>query len=109
MVISDINLLSWIVSRYVCAGSFSEFTSWTGYFTKDKGDLCIAMEYIPFGDLHSYLQDRPPLGESDAQQVIIQILQGLAVVHKAVFTHRDIRPQVGAWKPDSNAHVCIYL
>lgn len=64
------------------------------YFTKGKGDLCIAIEYLPEGDLHSYLQNRPPLSEPESQLVIGQVLQGLSIMHSAGFAHRDIKPQV---------------
>lgn len=71
---------------------FVKMLGW--YFTRGKGDLCIAMEYLPNRDLYSLLQDRPPLSESDAKQVVGQVLQGLNIMHKAGFAHRDIKPQV---------------
>lgn len=57
-------------------------------------NLCIAMEYYPKGNLHTYLRERPPLPEEDAQQVIGQVLQGVSIMHRAGFAHRDIKPQV---------------
>lgn len=36
------------------------------FFSRGKGDLCIALEYLPLGDLHSFLQNRSPLDEPDA-------------------------------------------
>ncbi len=53
------------------------------------------MEYYPQGNLYTYLREHPPLPEEDAQQVISQVLQGLATMHKLNFVHRDIKPQVG--------------
>jgi serine/threonine protein kinase len=52
------------------------------------------MEYLPEGDLHSYLRQNPMLSEMDAQQVISQVLQGLAIMHRVNIAHRDIKPQV---------------
>jgi serine/threonine protein kinase len=63
------------------------------YLINDDMNICIAMEYMPHGDLHSYLKDKHPLSESDAQQVIRQVLQGLRIMHKARFAHRDVKPQ----------------
>lgn len=71
---------------------FATMSGW--YFSKDKRDLCIAMDYFPAGDLGTYLRDRPPLSEAYTQEVIGQVLQGLALMHKTGFAHRDIKPQV---------------
>ena len=61
-------------------------------------NICIAMEYLPEGDLHTYLRDRSALAEEDARQVISQVLQGLAIMHKVGIAHRDVKPQVGYHK-----------
>lgn len=52
------------------------------------------MEYYPQGDLHSYVDKNDRLSELHAQDVVSQILQGLAVMHEAGFAHRDVKPQV---------------
>jgi serine/threonine protein kinase len=57
-------------------------------------DLCIAMEYFPEGDLHTYLRDHPPLSEDEAKEVITQVLRGLSIMHKRNIAHRDIKPPV---------------
>lgn len=64
------------------------------YISKGKGDLCIAMEYLRHGDLHSFIQNRPPLDEPDAKHVMSQVLHGLGHMHKAGFAHMDVKPQV---------------
>lgn len=64
------------------------------YFSNSKRDLCIALEYFPEGDLHTYLSGREALSESHTQEIISQVLQGLAIMHEAGFAHRDIKPQV---------------
>lgn len=58
-------------------------------------NICIAMEYLPEGDLHSYMRDRSALAEEDSRQIISQVLQGLAIMHKVGIAHRDVKPQVG--------------
>ena len=67
----------------------------TGWYWYGSKNLCIVMEYYPQGNLHTYLREHPPLPEEDSQQIISQVLQGLATMHKLNFVHRDIKPQVG--------------
>ncbi|KAH7320586.1 kinase-like domain-containing protein [Stachybotrys elegans] len=55
--------------------------------------VCLVMEYLPQGDLYTFLRDRPALDEGESQQVISQVLQGLSMMHDAGFAHRDIKPQ----------------
>jgi calcium/calmodulin-dependent protein kinase I len=56
------------------------------------------MEWLQHGDLHAYLcrQDREPLQipESQAQQVVSQLLDGLKFMHENGFAHRDFKPSV---------------
>ncbi|KAI9662222.1 MAG: hypothetical protein M1821_008388 [Bathelium mastoideum] len=55
--------------------------------------IYIAMEYLPDGDLHTYLQDiRSKLSPEEAGQVTLQILEGLHFMHTNGFAHRDIKP-----------------
>lgn len=54
--------------------------------------LCIAMEYVPLGDLENYMSKNGPMQEGDAQQVSFQILEGLSYMHRERFAHRDIKP-----------------
>lgn len=51
------------------------------------------MDYYPLGDLQAYLDDNS-MSEDGARQIIVQILQGLAVMHGEGYAHRDIKPQV---------------
>jgi serine/threonine protein kinase len=64
-----------------------------GWYESER-NLCIAMEYFPEGDLQSYLRDRARLNEGETREVISQVLQGLAIMHKSGLAHRDIKPQV---------------
>ncbi|KAK4861083.1 hypothetical protein LT330_003999 [Penicillium expansum] len=57
--------------------------------------LFIAMEYLEIGDLATYLDRRPPtspLLENEAQQIAYQILDGLNMMHRHEFAHRDLKP-----------------
>ncbi|CAI7615037.1 unnamed protein product [Penicillium pancosmium] len=56
-------------------------------------NLFISMEYLKLGDLHDYLLDRPPLSESQAQDISYQILEGLQMMHENEFMHRDLKPK----------------
>jgi serine/threonine protein kinase len=50
------------------------------------------MEYFPGGDLDTYLREKPPLPENEAGQIISQVLEGLAIMHREKYAHRDIKP-----------------
>ncbi|KAH7019604.1 kinase-like domain-containing protein [Ilyonectria destructans] len=68
------------------------FVKSLGWYEK-KDSLCIAMEYVPTGDLQTYLCDHPALPEDDSRQITSQVLRGLAIMHGEGFAHRDIKPQ----------------
>lgn len=50
------------------------------------------MEYLPLGDLESFL--KKPLPESQSRSIVLQILQGLEFMHESQFAHRDMKPGV---------------
>jgi len=54
----------------------------------------IAMEYIPIGDMRKTFEQNYRWNQSDTKVVIRQLLHGLAVMHKAGITHRDLKPEV---------------
>jgi serine/threonine protein kinase len=39
------------------------------------------MEYYELGDLHTYLDRKPPLSEREAREITYQILDGLYLMH----------------------------
>jgi serine/threonine protein kinase len=49
------------------------------------------MEYIPHGDLGMYDGE---IKDDDARIISQQLLEGLQIMHKKGFTHRDLKPQV---------------
>ncbi|KAJ5573296.1 Tetratricopeptide-like helical [Penicillium hetheringtonii] len=55
--------------------------------------LWIAMEYLELGDLLDYMDDRPRIPESEAQEITFQILEGLEMMHRNEFAHRDLKPK----------------
>lgn len=54
--------------------------------------IYIIMEYVPFGELSTYLQNSRGLPENLVQQVARQVLHALRYLHKRKITHRDIKP-----------------
>ncbi|KAK1827472.1 kinase-like domain-containing protein [Podospora conica] len=60
-----------------------------GWF--EFGDaVFITMEYFPDGDLQRYLTQ--PLPESEAREIVSQVLEGLKHMHDNRFIHRDLKP-----------------
>ncbi|KAJ5202367.1 Tetratricopeptide-like helical [Penicillium cf. viridicatum] len=63
-----------------------------GWFHTDD-TVFIAMEYFKNGDLGQHLQHLGrPLPVLEAQQIAIQILEGLYFMHSEGFTHRALKP-----------------
>ena len=60
------------------------------------------MEYLPMGDMSKTFANDYRWNESDAKVVIGQVLHGLAVMHNAGITHRDLKPEVGTPVPHPN-------
>lgn len=64
------------------------------YYSADKQYLYIAMEYMPAGDLKTYMNRHKPLYERDTQEIISQVLTGLIFMHEGGHAHRDIKAEV---------------
>lgn len=70
------------------------------YFVQSPGwyetaeTICIVMEMIPCGSLHRYTGVGLPEGQ--VQLIVAQVLQGLDHMHRAGYTHRDLKPEVGS-------------
>ena len=62
-----------------------------GWFDDDT-KVFLAMEYFKHGDLQNFMES--PFSERDVGIVTRQLLEGLNVMHKHGFTHRDLKPQV---------------
>jgi serine/threonine protein kinase len=52
----------------------------------------ITMEHLSLGDLSKHM--KAPMQEAHASQITSQVLEGLSFMHKNVFTHRDLKPNV---------------
>jgi serine/threonine-protein kinase len=58
-----------------------------------EGDkLAIVMDYVPDGNLRSYLAAHAPLSRASYLDITSQVLVGLVAVHDAGIVHRDIKP-----------------
>ncbi|KAK7425242.1 hypothetical protein QQZ08_008262 [Neonectria magnoliae] len=68
------------------------FVGFTGWYADDRV-LYIAMEYLPLGDLGSYMVEHSPMAEADVCEVTFQVLEGLQMMHQEEFAHRDIKPE----------------
>ena len=56
------------------------------------GTAYIAMDYVEGEDLSAYLTRKGTLSEDELKAVLYPLLNGLEVVHRADFLHRDIKP-----------------
>ena len=72
-----------------------------GWFDDDTR-VFLAMEYFEHGDLQKFMNSSFP--ESDVGIITRQLLEGLNVMHKHGFTHRDLKPQVSTPSYPSQAH-----
>ena len=57
------------------------------------------MEYMRHGDLHRHLTHTLP--EREAAQITVQVVEGLELMHRNRFVHRDLKPMVSAPPPAS--------
>ncbi|KAJ4213247.1 hypothetical protein NW759_011090 [Fusarium solani] len=58
---------------------------------RGQESIFITMEYLPLGDLQSYLNN--PLPESEARTITEQTLQGIDFMHRSKIAHRDLKPK----------------
>lgn len=68
--------------------AFVEFHGWF----ESEHLVFLVMEYVPCGDLVGFIQNG--VGEGEAKVIAGQLLEGLAVMHRYCFTHRDLKPSV---------------
>ncbi len=52
----------------------------------------LVMEWVEGGNLAQLIRERAPLPVSEAVQLTLDVLQGLAAIHRAGIVHRDVKP-----------------
>lgn len=57
-----------------------------------EGQLYIATQLVPDGDLGQYLRRHGPLSPGEAAAIVAQVADGLAEAHRLGIVHRDIKP-----------------
>lgn len=81
-VFKEIYILNKIKSRYVI--------NILEYFENDES-IFLVLNYMPGGDLLSYLKDNGALSEDFAKYLFKQILLGVQSIHQMKILHRDIK------------------
>jgi serine/threonine protein kinase len=61
-------------------------------FFEANGSAYMVMEFVEGAPLSDWIKTRRPLPEAYLRAFVMPLLDGLEVVHKAGYTHRDIKP-----------------
>src|SRR5260221_9188871 len=61
-------------------------------FFEANGSAYMVMEFVEGAPLADWIKTRRPLPEAYLRALLMPLLDGLEVVHKAGYTHRDIKP-----------------
>ncbi|HYD55378.1 MAG TPA: protein kinase [Burkholderiales bacterium] len=61
-------------------------------FFEANGSAYMVMEFVEGAPLADWIKTRRPLAEAALRALVAPLLEGLEVVHKAGYTHRDIKP-----------------
>jgi len=59
-------------------------------FQEDENNYVLFLEYCG-GDLHSYLEGKESLSESEARSIFKQILDAVSYLHSTGYAHRDLK------------------
>lgn len=69
-----------------------QFLGWS----EDKNNIYFAMDYIKDGDLYAH-SERTNITEREVKIITAQLLEGLEILHKNNFCHRDLKLQVSTF------------
>ena len=72
--------------KYRQKGVFVDFLGWW----ENLDSVFLAMEYFPMGSLEDNISSGPP--KVQVINVMVQLLEGLEVMHAEGFAHRDLKP-----------------
>ena len=61
-------------------------------FFEANGTAYMVMEYVEGAALGEWIKTRRPLSEAQVVPLVAPLLEGLEVIHRAGFLHRDIKP-----------------
>lgn len=70
-----------------------------GWF-EHEDSIHLVMEYIEHGDLGQYIRNHP----AKAKAIVLQILEGLEVLHERGICHRDLKPKVRQQSSDIRSY-----
>ncbi|CAK7212080.1 Protein kinase protein rad53 [Sporothrix bragantina] len=62
------------------------------HFDFDERLFIIIMEYVPMGDLGSFITNRGSIPEATVKEMAIQLIDALGYLHRKNITHRDVKP-----------------
>lgn len=78
--------------RALLAQNASDFVVKLFYTFQDDKHLYQVMEYLPGGDLMSYLIKYDKFSEEDTKFYMAQLVHAVDLVHQLGFVHRDVKP-----------------
>ncbi|KAJ1605578.1 hypothetical protein OIY81_679 [Cryptosporidium canis] len=78
--------------RALLAQNASDFVVKLFYTFQDEKHLYQVMEYLPGGDLMSYLIKYDKFSEEDTKFYMAQLVHAVDLVHQLGFVHRDVKP-----------------
>jgi Protein kinase domain len=83
--------------QYRDADVFIDFYGWYSW----EGATFLVMEHAPLRDLEHHCNQKgfKGLPEEEVQDIVRQILSGLAIMHSELFAHRDLKPAVRVQSP----------
>ena len=77
------------------------------HFFQAHSTAYIVMEYAEGETLSAFLERKGTLGEAELKAILYPILDGLEVVHRADFLHRDIKPGNIIIRDEDNSPVLL--